>query len=83
MGGIVELFATQEFFVDGFTDFECRDGLLTCTAFRLHQGTPVSVFKIVIRACAALNATDQAVDAIKQSGFTEAVPNVRLREGVH
>lgn len=80
---LVELFAAQEFYVDGFTDHEVRDGILTCTAYRIQHGHPVVVFRVVIRAGSALASIDQAMAALKGEDFIQAASSVKMESGIH
>ncbi len=39
---LIEPFAVQEFFVDGFDDYEVKDGILTCAGFRAQKASKQS-----------------------------------------
>jgi hypothetical protein len=61
---LIEPFAVNEVFVDGFTDFEVHDGILTCAGYRTQKGNPpIAVLRIVMPVVNLMAAVDQAIMA--------------------
>ena len=76
---LVEPFAVAEIFVDGFTDHQIHNGVMTCAGYRLqppsHQhGDPLKV--VVVRLVWPAAATDDAIADAKQAQITpSALPS--------
>lgn len=61
---LVEPFAVPEIFVDGFSDHEIHNGVMTCAGYRLQppsrqNGEPLKV--VVVRLVWPVTATDEAI----------------------
>ena len=45
---LAEPFAVLEYFVEGFDDFEVKDGIMSCAVFRTQHGERVAIVRLVI-----------------------------------
>src|SRR5690349_14009848 len=82
---LIELFATQEVFVDGFTDHKIRNGNMSCVGFRYEEPAqegdePLKV--VVIRLIFPKDGIAAAIEEAQaaMSVVTEIVPTLWLRK---
>jgi len=85
---LIEPFAVSEYFVDGFDDYQVKDGVLTCAGYRLQKPSrqngdmlKVVVMRIVMPVANLGAVITRATDAAKRMpGITEfirkTVPNI-------
>jgi hypothetical protein len=65
---LVEPFAVSEYFVDGFTDYEVHNGILSCAGYRLQKpsrlnGDPLKV--VIFRIVCPVSGADDAATKTK------------------
>jgi hypothetical protein len=78
---LIEPFAVQEYFVDGFDGYEVKDGILTCAGYRLQKpcrqnGDPLKVviMRIVMPVANLAAVVTRATDAARRMpGLTEYI----------
>ncbi len=82
---LVEPFAVQEIFVDGFCDHQINNGVMTCVGYRTQRpsrenGDPLKV--VVVRLVMPASNVDAAVDDARQAqaGNNTRAVSVRSRE---
>jgi hypothetical protein len=83
---LVEMFAAPEIFVDGFSDHQVHNGVMTCAGYRIQttprqNGEPIKV--VVVRLVFPLCALEPAIaDAKHAQGATLSIVSDR-RDGRH
>ena len=77
---LVEPFAAPEIYVEGFTDYEVKDGVLTCAGYRTKRtnGEPFKevVLRIVMPVANLADTIAQATTAAREMRFD--VPVLRV-----
>jgi len=70
---LIEPFAVSEYFVDGFDDYQVKDGVLTCAGYRLQKPSrqngdmlKVVVMRIVMPVANLGAVITRATDAAKR-----------------
>lgn len=80
---LIEPYAVQEFFVDGFADFYVADGVLRCVGYRVQPPraagglVKVAVMRVVVPASGASVAADLTKEAVR----SVAVPGLVIARG--
>lgn len=82
---LVETFAAPEIFVDGFSDHQVHNGVMTCAGYRIQppsreHGEPLKM--VVIRLVFPLCAVEAAIADAKQAQSTLSIAPER-RDGSH
>lgn len=84
---LVEPIAVQEFFVDGFDDYEVKDGILTCAGFRTQRVTLASgeqlrtvVVRIVMPVSNLAQVIGNALAAAKGLNLPPIMPPIIPRK---
>jgi hypothetical protein len=80
---LVEPFAVQEIFVDGFCDHQVRSGVMTCVGYRVQcpsrqNGSPLKV--VVVRLVMPAANINEAIDDVRSAQTSTTAIAVRSRE---
>jgi len=79
---LIEPFAAQEIFVDGFTDHATRNGVMTCVGYRRLPEGNVIVVRLVwpaVNTTAAIDSAMQAMSAPQETNRIESGGNAKRK----
>ena len=74
-----EPFPAPEVYVEGFTDYEVKNGVLTCAGYRTKQSVREVVLRIVMPVANLANTITEATAAARDLRYEPAAPSVAAK----
>jgi hypothetical protein len=65
--GVIEPFAVPEFFVEAFSEYQVKDGVLTCVGYRTMSSHQVAVVRIVMPVVGLMETIARATQAAQDT----------------
>jgi hypothetical protein len=68
--GVIEPFAVPEFFVEAFSEYQVKNGVLTCVGYRTMSDHQVAVVRVVMPVAGLMETIDRATQAAQETRLT-------------